>query len=368
MALWKDQLIGQKKIWPKLAQVIQNHRFPHFSLICGRPGNGQLVLALSLAQSLLCKSDNAPCGSCEACYKSAGLIHPDLHFSFPLIGSDSICTDHYNFWRNAIKSNPFLNLNQWLSHVDHKNKQANISAKECRSIIERLYFKPFESDRNVLILWLPELLGKESNILLKILEEPPGHSYIIMVTEDMNNILATVKSRAQQFSMETLEMEDLAQKIQEVTGKTYDEAFQSTISSEGNFSEALQLSLSGELQGLELIKRLFQKAYLRDGLQMLEWTEEFSLLSRDAQKQFLAFFTKILSLILNEQSGISDTEQHTNSILEYVLKISKTLQLDQVKKINDFIDELHLGVSRNANVRILMLNFIIKISAILHNR
>ena len=171
-SLWKDKLISTSPQLDQIKKSIDGRTYPHCSIISGQAGSGQLLVGLHIAQSLLCASENKPCGSCSSCYKVNGMIHPDLNYTFPVIGSGEVCVDHYNEFREIVIRNPYLNIQNWVSQFDGENKQVNINVAEARSVIKRLSFAPFESNCKVLLIWLPEYLGKESNILLKLLEEP----------------------------------------------------------------------------------------------------------------------------------------------------------------------------------------------------
>ena len=72
-----------------------------------------------------------------------------------------------------------MNITQWMSQLDAENKQANINAKECNNIIKKLALKSFESEYKILLMWLPEYLGKEGNRLLKLIEEPPENTLLV---------------------------------------------------------------------------------------------------------------------------------------------------------------------------------------------
>ena len=146
---------------------------------------------------ILCKnpSQTDACGECSHCRKVKKLVHPDLHFVYPVIGSDKTSEDFWPQFRELLLKHPWFNLNQWLQHLDSENKQANIPAKECALILQKMSLKPFESPNKVLIIWLPEYLGKDGNRLLKLLEEPPGHTYIFAVTRNKHKILNTILSR-----------------------------------------------------------------------------------------------------------------------------------------------------------------------------
>ncbi|MEP7195983.1 MAG: hypothetical protein ABI851_05645 [Saprospiraceae bacterium] len=359
--LWRDQLIGQDQLLIQISIILEAKQFPHCSIVSGLAGNEQLLVGLHIAQSLLCISEDKPCGVCSGCYKSNKLIHPDLHFSFPVVGAAEEAVNHYEQFREAVQKNPYLNVQDWLVNSENENKQANISVKEARSIVDRLYFKPFEANCTVLILWLPEYLGKESNILLKLLEEPPGNAFIIMVTEDINSILSTVKSRAQEFRLKPVTEELLSEFLIKTKGINKSKAKEFAIASEGNISSCLNWLEEENVKFLELIRQMFQKAYLQDPQGYLEWIEQVAELKKDEQKQLFSFLTSILSLCIRAKA---DSLEHTADveIWNYATKISSKLSIEAIENIADLADDCSFGIQRNANLRILLLDYLIKLS------
>ncbi|MBK6825034.1 MAG: hypothetical protein IPG87_19425 [Saprospiraceae bacterium] len=366
--LWSDELIGQLGLMAHVKEVLAQDRFPHCSLISGTPGSGQLVFALSIIQTMLCEAEEKPCGVCSGCYKVGGLIHPDVHYSFPLVGSGELCKEHYGEFRNAVKQNPYMSIQNWLSYADKENKQANIGAKESRSIIERLSLRPFESDRNIMLLWLPEYLGKESNILLKLLEEPPGHSYIILVTEDSKSLLSTVISRTQEFRLGPLDDFIIAGQLEKSLKLSPDLALGFAMASEGNYAQSIEWAKDPQMNSLQLSQSLLQLAFKKEPVEMMNWIDTFAQLNRDGQRQFLAFLNQLLSLSLRLKFGIISQNDLANPILSYAAKISSNLTPGQVEAIAYLSDECSYGIQRNANIRILLLDFLIKLSGILRNK
>jgi DNA polymerase III subunit delta' len=197
------EVSGNKNLTSKLKVEVQSGRIPHARLFSGGEGDGKLRLALAYVQYLMCeqRTPQDSCGTCKACVKNAKLIHPDVHFSFPTIPKKStdkpVSNDYLSQWRESVLKDQHLNVLEWLNFIGAENKQGNITAEECKSIISKLSLKPFESDSRVLLMWLPEYLGPIGNSLLKIMEEPPSKTYFVLVTEKIDHILPTILSRVQ---------------------------------------------------------------------------------------------------------------------------------------------------------------------------
>ena len=217
-----QSIIGQKETKEQLVQMVQHNRLSHALLFLGKEGSGALSLAQAFAQYIVCekvngkqsKTDsgqmtagpslfgdpeppttndqpqtfNDSGGICSACKKASELVHPDIHFSYPVIprkpGDKPVSTDYIKEWREFISQQPYGNVYDWLQHIGAENKQGNITATECNDINHTMSLKSFESEYKILIMWMPEFLGKEGNKLLKLIEEPPPNTLFVFVAEN----------------------------------------------------------------------------------------------------------------------------------------------------------------------------------------
>src|SRR6187399_1374641 len=267
-------IIGQPEVKQQLAELVQHNRLSHALLFLGKEGSGALQLALAFAQYIVCQSsavnrqssvkepslfgepepaptnneqrttNNDSCGICPACKKANELIHPDIHFSYPVItkkpGEKPVSTDFIKEWREFVSSNPYGNVYDWLQFIGAENKQGNITANECADIIHKLNLKSFESEYKILIMWLPEYLGNEGNKLLKLIEEPPPNTLFILVAENESLLLPTIVSRCQMIKIPMLETTDIESAL--IDSKIDPlKARQVAATAEGNYREALQL-------------------------------------------------------------------------------------------------------------------------------
>jgi DNA polymerase-3 subunit delta' len=202
------EVIGQEKLQQQLVEMVQHHRLSHAMLMIGPEGSGALPLAIAFAQYIVSiprETDEIPgpddIEQLASYQRASSLMHPDLHFSFPSItekpGQKNLSSNHIEAWRDFINGYPYGNVFDWLQLIKAENKQGNISADECNEIIKKLTFKSFESNYKVLVMWMPEYLGKEGNKLLKLIEEPPANTIFILVAASEENIIPTILSRCQ---------------------------------------------------------------------------------------------------------------------------------------------------------------------------
>ena len=216
---FKD-IIGQESTIALLRSAVAEGRVPHAQLICGGEGTGKLAVAIAYARYLCCTHRNGEdaCGECPSCKKFDKLVHPDLHFAFPIYKKESTkpaySDDFIDKWRQAITDNPYLNLNQWMSHIGTENQQGLIYASQSEEIIRKLTLKSSEGSYKVMIIWMAEKMNGEcSNKLLKMIEEPPAQTVFLLIAENPDLLLPTIQSRVQRLPLRPVEEEVIARAL-----------------------------------------------------------------------------------------------------------------------------------------------------------
>ena len=243
-----SDIIGQEATKKQLVEMVNRSRLSHALFFLGKEGTGALPLAIAFAQYILCenKAEGASCGVCPACKKAAGFIHPDIHYSFPVIpkkpGDKPISSDYLPEWREFLKGLPYGNVYDWLQSIQAENKQGNITAEECNDIFRKLALKSFEGEYKILIQWMPEYLGNSGNKLLKLIEEPPEKTLFIFVAESEEKVLGTILSRTQLVKIPALDNQEVAAALEQKAGLSPDKALEIAALADGNYREAIQLS------------------------------------------------------------------------------------------------------------------------------
>jgi DNA polymerase III subunit delta' len=374
--LFKD-VVGQVELKTKLAGMVQAGKFPHAVMLAGPSGNGGLPLALALAQFLQCenRNDNDACGECASCTKNNKLIHPDVYFTYPVIKPEKkkdppISADYIKEWRSALAENPYHNYNDWMRTIEAENKQGNITADECRQIIQHLNLKTFESQYKVQIIWLAEFLGNEGNILLKLIEEPPANTVFILLVENVEMVLNTILSRTQMIKVGPIEDNEMVTALQ--SRFEIDEANARRISriSDGNFDVAMTLAGGDDdLSDRELRKWLLccfnlkQKPSGGNTQTLFEWIEDIAKAGRENQKIFLRytlFFLRECSLI----AMTGNSEKLDGEELTFATRLAGRLEVEQLEELNSLINKLHYHIERNGNAKILFTSTSFKIASV----
>jgi DNA polymerase-3 subunit delta' len=301
--LFKD-VIGQQEVKRRLLKLVEGDRTPHALMLFGPPGTGKLGLALAMARYLACgeRQPDDACGRCPSCIKFSKLVHPDLHFVVPVVKTEKVprdpVTDHYiEVWRAAFLANPYLSENQWYEAIGAENKQGLINKEESLQIIRKLGFKPYESEYRMVIIWLPEKMNQAAaNKLLKLLEEPPDKTLILMVSENTDRILPTIVSRAQTLHVPLLDENHIREGLLKIKGADPDLVEDAVRRASGNYNMALATLQSDEqeLINLEMFTDLMRLCYSKKIIEINNWVEGVAGLGRERQKQLLDYSLRMM--------------------------------------------------------------------------
>ncbi|MEO8112547.1 MAG: hypothetical protein ABI594_21035 [Ginsengibacter sp.] len=386
-----QNVIGQEETKKHLVDLVLNNRLSHALLFLGKEGSGALSLALAFAQYIVCNSAKneqpaevatldmfaAPaekdpveniekdipafdsCGICPACIKAEKYTHPDIHFSFPVIpkktGTPPISDDYMSEWREFISSSPYDNVYDWLQFLGAENKQGNITARECNEINHKLSLKAFESKYKILIMWMPELLGKEGNKLLKLIEEPPPDTLFIFVAEDENAILQTILSRTQLIKIPLLSNAEIETTLISTSKATPEIAAQIAAVCEGNYREAIQLLQHTE-EDWQGLTRDWLNAILKGGPAVqVKWIDVVSKLGREKQKQFLRYFIHLLEQAIRLRFIVDNpAHQHiADNEKDFANRLNKMCTPEAQEAIINELDKATFYIERNAHAKML---------------
>ena len=362
-----NQIIGQEPVKRLLKDMVQSGRMPHAQLLLGPEGCGKLALALAFAQAAMCENPQAgdSCGTCSQCSKASKLIHPDIHFTFPTIGTNALSSHFLEDWRTMLAEHPYFNANQWLKAIGAENKQGNINKEECVSIIKRLSLKSFEGRYKVLIIWLPEYLQKEGNRLLKMIEEPPENTLFVLVAENQELILNTILSRCQMIKVNALTDEDVKTALQTKEGKSAEEAEMMTYLADGNYNTALSLKEEAENDHAAVFLDWMRKCYQGNGVAMVKWVDAIAVIGRERQKHFLQYALHFMrEYMIMKITGNTKMRLRADESVA-AQKLAKIIAFEQIKEITELFDKCSYYIERNANPKVLFLDASIQMHRLL---
>lgn len=369
-------IIGQESVQQQLIQAVQHNRLSHAMILLAPEGAGGLPLGLAFTQYLVCdnKQENDACGKCTACIKAAQYIHPDIHFTYPVIprkaGDKPISTDYVNEWREFITAHPYGNAYDWLQFIGAENKQGNITANECADIIHKLNLKSFESGYKILLIWMPEYLGNEGNRLLKLIEEPPANTIFILVAENQEQILATILSRTHLIKINPISKDEMVQALTSRAQASPAKAQQVATISAGNYREALYLLQHSEDDYHELLRNWLNGIFTGNRQALQEWIERISSAKtgRENQKQFLRYFINLLEHTVRLQYMDKSQLAFSDEEMDFAAKIHKLANMDQLDQIIKTLDNACYYIERNANAKLLFHALSIKLQYIFRKK
>ncbi len=409
-----NNIIGQQATKFQLVNMAQQNRLSHALLFLSKEGSGALQLALAFAQYIVCEKNspfakpikeqnldlfaaptslfgaaepaliieetidttlkNDSCGTCAACLKAQQLIHPDIHFTYPVLpskaGDKPISTDYIKEWREFISINPYRNVFDWLQFIGAENKQGNITAEECNDINRKISLKSFESTFKILIIWMPEYLTKNGNKLLKLIEEPPPNTLFLFVAENEALILPTILSRTQLISIHALSNAEIATALQQKNEISADKALQIAAVSQGNYREAQHILQHDEDDWLQILREWLNMIVKRNVTSQLKWIEDMSKQGREKQKQFLKYFTHLLEQAVKLGATANNEQQifaMAQADADFAQKLNKMCSIYQQEAIMHELDKASYYIERNANGKILFHALTIKLYHIISN-
>jgi DNA polymerase-3 subunit delta' len=373
-----NQIIGQEHIKKHLQKSAENGRIPHAQLFVGKEGCGTLPMAIAYAQFLLCNfSDDVD--TCNI--KCNKLQHPDLHFAFPVTTSDSVkkhaVSDLFlEDWREFIATQPYGSLFNWLQHIGVENKQGLIGVDESEAVVKKLKLKSYEGGFKVMIIWMAEKMNiAAANKLLKLIEEPPNKTVFLLITENEEQIINTIRSRCQALHFPALSEQDIANSLIVNNQVVDNEAAKIAHQAEGNYNKALHLlqNDSNDLIFEEWFIAWIRTAFRAKGdasvvQQLISWSDTISKTGRETQKRFLDYCLQFFrqALLMNYKSDhlvFMETESGFD-----LSKFAPFVHSGNILEIEKELNDAMYHIERNGNAKIILLDLSMKLTRFLHKK
>lgn len=363
-----NEVIGQEEAKARLLNMHNEGRLPHAIMLCGPKGCGKMPLAMAFACHLL---------DTDSSQKAmlAKMEHPDLHFTFPVIkkpnmGSDykPVSDDYIKGWRRMTLSNPYFTMDQWMMEIGAENQQAIINVGESDSLIRKLSVKSSQGGHKVSVIWLPERMNIEcANKLLKLIEEPPAGTVFIMVCEEPEKLLDTIKSRAQRIDIRKIDNESIRQALVERRGVSDEAAQRIARVANGNWQKAIEeLQAGNENQAfLDMFQSLMRLAYMRNIKDLKRWSEVMSGYGREKQKRFLIYFQKLIRENFMYNFGNPDLIYMTGEEENFARNFARFVNENNILQINELADNAIRDIGQNANGKIVFFDFALQMIVLL---
>lgn len=360
-----------------MIQSVSGNRISHAQLFLGPEGSGSFPLAMAYCQFILCqhRTGDDSCGTCPSCLKMQRLVHPDVHFIFPVavtknVQKNPVSDDFIGEWRVFVMDDPNIVQEKWYNHIGVENKQGTINRYESATIMRKMNLKPFEAENKIVIIWLPEKMNDTaSNKLLKIIEEPPPGTIFLMVSESTYNILPTILSRMQIMKIPPVSSGDLYKAIAAGHDLPEKQIMDAVQLADGNYNKAIEyLNTTAEAEyQLEMFIRLMRLVYSINLKDLLSWVDEMASAGREKQKSFLVAALRLVreNFLLN--TGKPEMVRMTGAEKAFSGKFSAFIS---ERNITGITDELNLAcnhIEANGYARIVFLDLSLKLSRLIRS-
>lgn len=360
-----SEVIGQDDAKRRLLNMVNEGRLPHAILLCGPQGAGKMALALAFASYLLCQNHEGhddSCGTCRQCLMTGKLEHPDLHFTYPTIKTPSMGSDHKPIsddfaqeWRHMLSGSHYFSMDQWMNEIGAENQQAIITAGESDELIHKLSIKSSQGGYKVSIIWQPERMNGEcANKILKLIEEPPEHTIFIMVSEEPERLLDTIRSRTQRIDIKRIDDANIERALHERCGIDSEQAHRLARLSNGNWLKAQEeLTANGENeQFLSMFQSLMRLAYSRKVNELKKWSDSMQAYGREKQKRFLEYFLRLVRENFMYNFGQPELTYMTSREEQFAQNFARFINENNILQINDLTNRAIRDIGQNANAKI----------------
>ena len=340
------EVIGNSTVAKALVSMADSGRVAHAMLLYENEGCGALALALAYVQYLNCSNPSGgdSCGECPSCRQMAKLIHPDVHFVFPVnkgpkSSDDKPTSESYvKYWRELALADPYFSEADLQKAIGIESKVGLIAVAEAKAIISKLSLASVSDGYKAVIFYLPEKMNQETaNRLLKLVEEPPEKTLFLFITHAPEKVLQTIFSRCQSIRVMPLTKEEHAR------------------------VEALRPSVDREEYDaqMDLFSDLMNALVSRDLIGTLECAEAMAALdSREKQKAFCTFAADCIRKIfmiqqnLHQLAGVSpEEEDFYTGISGKIARTFCTRTITNIEKAVAMID-------RNVNSKIVFCDLV----------
>lgn len=369
-----SQTIGNTALKDRLQQSVAEGKIPHAQLFVGPKGTGKLQTAIAYAAQVLALDH--PIGE-----KVKNLQHADLHFAFPVTTNENtkskpISDNFMTEWRSFVQTQPYGELFDWYQHLGIENKQGNIGVDEAESIVKKLSLKSYEGGYKIMIIWgAGQMNTAASNKLLKIIEEPPAKTVFILITEQEEDVLQTIRSRTQLVQFKRITDNEIAESLQKKYQISENKALELAHEAQGDYNIALKLAhqnIDNEFEAyfVDWIRNSFMAKTRPQVLKnLVHWANEINAWGREKQKKFLEYATQVFrqALLANYQANDLTFMELSHNSFNWQ-KFAPYIHGANIEDILEELSEASYHIERNANAKIVFLDVSIKITRYLHRK
>ena len=376
-----SEVIGQEDVKDRLRELVRERRVPNTLMFCGPGGSGKMALALAFASYLLGERDGEASllADSQAIVNAEAMLarweHPDLHFTYPVIKPVGTSAEHKmtsddftHEWHELLCKSPYFSMDAWLACMDAANQQAIIGAGESDELTRKLSLKSSQGGYKVSIIWLPERMNVEcANKLLKLLEEPPRQTVFIMVCEEPDALLDTIKSRTQRIDIKRIDDAALEQALIERRAIDADTAHRIARIAGGNWLRALENLEAGNENRLflDMFIMLMRLAYQRNVKELKQWSEAVAGYGREKQRRLLRYMMRMVRENFMYNFGQPELCYLTQEEENFSCKFARFINEANVVDINELLQKAHRDIGQNANAKVVFFDLALQMIVLL---
>jgi DNA polymerase-3 subunit delta' len=366
-----EQIPGNEDVKKKLVGTVHSGKYSHAQIFAGSEGSANLMLAYAYAQFINCESplENDSCGTCPNCIKISKLIHPDVVSIMPVAKTkpdqkEVTSALFAQEWRTFVEEQPYGGLTEWTMHFAGGEKNTLIAIAESRNLIKSASLKSFEAKSKVYIIWLPEKMNTSAaNTLLKIIEEPPADTLMLLVSNDFDSVLGTIQSRCLRVNILPFKQDEVKEYLKTKDGLDENTAALISSISEGNINKAVQLSHEVADSSLIRFEDWMRYCYVSDYAELISLADAYHQLSTEQQKTLLKRGMTLLRecLVLD----IDGTQMHTEQDEDFIRKFGSSMGFEKVEKIQSMLNVAFGHIERNASAKMVFLDTSLQIASMI---
>lgn len=363
-------ITGHKPTISSLREAVDTDHIPHAILMGGQEGIGKMRVARAFISYLYCmdRHDGDSCGKCPACLQNAHHNNPDVHFIFPRTGASQKNAESFlPQWNDFLDRHSYMPKEEWALAIDAGNSIPVIYRSDADDIAATASLSSFAYRYKTYVIWLPEKMQPQcANALLKLLEEPFPDTVFLLVSNEPEKLLPTIFSRTQRFNMKPLTDGEVAE-ILVSEGIPADEAREVAPLSEGNMIKAFDMTGGGgEIREFStLFIQMMRLAYSRNAAALRMLSDQIASTGREKTGRFLSYCARMTreSFIFNLRQP--DLNAMTRAEADFNVRFSPFINHKNVERIMTEIQRAHDDVLRNANARLVLFDFMLKVMMLL---
>jgi DNA polymerase III, delta prime subunit, putative len=372
--MYFHDIIGHETLKAELISSVQMGIIHHAQLFVGRDGEGALGLAYAYARYLNCTQRGATdaCGHCPSCKRYDTFAEQDLFHLFPIVNASgkNLAEDTLPEWRSFLAQGPYVRYDEWLSLLGGDGKKASIFAREGEALQQSLSYQMAGTGYRILLIWLPEKMQEAlGNKLLKLVEEPPARTIILMVTMEEEAVLGTLRSRMQTLRLQPLAPQVIEEALHHIPQGT--DGVEATLAahlSEGNYRVALDSYLGRSEEHLNqerYLQRILRATVNAQPTEMKLLAEELATTSRDEQLALITYLARmfrefyLFNLDLPKLNYLTSKE---TSIASY---LRSCITGQNVRVVESELDLARRHIAQNVNSKMVFFDLLLRLTSAL---